>query len=508
VSSRARAIMILGTASDVGKSLVSAALCRIFADRGIDVAPFKAQNMSLEAAVTPEGHEIGRAQALQAEAARRAAHVDMNPILIKPTGDRHAQVIVDGVIWGDVDAWDYHRRRTAELFPRVVDAYERLAARCELVVLEGAGSPAEINLRAGDIVNMRMAAAAGAACILVVDIDRGGAFAALVGTLALLEDDERARVRGFVVNKFRGDVALLMPGIATIEERTGLPCFGVVPWLDDLGLEQEDGYAVRRTSAPWPDDDGSLERRLRVAVVRYPQGANISDIDALAAEPSVAVRNVDEPHALAGADVVILPGSKATLADLAWVRGRELDRAMFAHAATGGFVFGLCGGMQMLGTAIADPLGLEGGGAAAGLGLLPLATSLTATKIVRRVRGAATGAGFAPELAGAAFHGYEIHVGISDAAGTPFARIAPEGSETSTADGAVGGAGRIAGTYVHGILDDDRFRHAVVAAWRRGRGLAPAVRWSDHGAARDARLDRWSRHVAAHLDVDAIAALG
>ncbi len=256
MSRRARALMILGTASDVGKSLVTAALCRIFADRGVNVAPFKAQNMSLEAAVTPEGHEIGRAQALQAEAARRPAHVDMNPVLIKPTGERRAQVIVDGAIWDDVDAWDYHKRRTAELFPRVVAAYERLAARCELVVLEGAGSPAEINLRAGDIVNMRMAAAADARCILVVDIDRGGAFAALVGTLALLEEDERARIRGFIVNKFRGDVALLEPGIAAIERRIKRPCFGVVPWLDELGLEEEDGYVTRRSSAPWPDDGG------------------------------------------------------------------------------------------------------------------------------------------------------------------------------------------------------------------------------------------------------------
>ena len=507
MSPRARAIMILGTASDVGKSLVTTALCRIFADRGVDVAPFKAQNMSLEAAVTPEGHEIGRAQALQAEAARRAAHVDMNPVLIKPSGDRRAQVIVEGAIWSDVDAWEYHRQRTAELFPRVVAAYERLAARCELIVLEGAGSPAEINLRAGDIVNMRMAAAAGAPCILVVDIDRGGAFAALVGTLALLEDDERARVRGFVVNKFRGDLELLTPGIAAIEDRIALPCFGVVPWLDDLGLEQEDGYVVRRARAPWPGDDDSPARRLRVAVVRYPQGANISDVDALAAEPSVAVRNVDDPAQLAAADVIVLPGSKATMADLAWLRARGLAATVVAHAGKGGFVFGLCGGLQMLGTAIADPFGVEGGGEAAGLGLLALTTALTATKTVRRVRGTATGAGFARELAGSTFRGYEIHVGVSSGDATPFAVIGPDGPAASCVDGAVSANGRVVGTYVHGVLDDDPHRHAVVAAWRRGCGLAPAPGFSDFGAARDARLDRWAHHVAAHLDVDAIAAL-
>lgn len=504
-SCRASALMILGTASHVGKSVITAAFCRLFADRGIDVAPFKSQNMSLEAAVTPEGHEIGRAQALQAEAARRPAHVDMNPILIKPTSDRGAQVIVEGVVWRDVEAREYHRHRTRELFPRVLACYERLAARCELIVLEGAGSPAEINLRDGDIVNMRMAEAAGATCLLVVDIDRGGAFAALVGTLALLQDDERARIRGFLVNKFRGDAALLEPGIREIERRTGVRCFGVVPWLHEIGLEEEDGYGPRDHPS-WDPGDGA-GRVLRVAIVRAPYAANLSDLIALGSEPSIAVRDARSADELNGADVVVLPGSKATLADLAWLRERAVDTAIERHARAGGLVLGICGGMQLLGERIDDPHGVEGGGSAPGLSLLALSTTLATTKVVRRVRGTATGAGFdAPELAGAAFRGYEIHAGASDVRSAAFARLSFESDAPPAWDGAVGNDGRTAGTYVHGLLDDDAFRHGTIAAWRRLRGLAPASRWAHHAALRESRLDRWAAHVGAAVDVEAILA--
>jgi adenosylcobyric acid synthase len=498
--------MVLGTGSHVGKSLLTTALCRLFSDRGLDVAPFKAQNMSLEAAVTPEGHEIGRAQALQAEAARRAPHADMNPILIKPTGDRHAQVIVEGRIWGDTDAWDYHRRRTHELFPRVLACYERLAARCDLVVLEGAGSPAEINLRDGDIVNMRMAAAASAPCVLVVDIERGGAFAALFGTLALLEPDERARVCGFIINKFRGDVGLLESGIRDIEQRTGSRCFGVVPWFDDLGLEEEDGYGAFGTSH-WIDEAGT-GRRLRVAVVRAPYASNLSDFIGLTREPGVSVRDVRDADDLGAADVVVLPGSKSTVADLGWMRSRSFEGALERHVDGGGIVFGICGGMQMLGERLDDPSGVEGGGAARGFGMLPVTTTLAREKSLRRVSGVPTGAAFGDTPAvRCTFRGYEIHAGVSDVRGRAFARLRDDADGMISDDGAVSGNGRVAGSYVHGLLDDDAFRHATIAAWRRLRGLAPAAAWSHFGREREARIDRWAAHVAGAVDVDALAAI-
>ena len=281
--------MVLGTASHVGKSLVTAGLGRIFSDDGINVAPFKAQNMSLNSAATPDGREIGRAQALQAEACRVTACAEMNPILIKPSSDTGAQIVLLGQVWGQVTAADYHQRRVEDLFPAVLKSYRTLAVRHDLILLEGAGSPAEINLRKHDIVNMRMAHAADAACLLVGDIDRGGVFAALLGTLELLEPEDRARIRGFVINKFRGDIELLRPGVETMEQRLGIPCAGVVPFLPDLGLDEEDGVAMEdRRSVKW-DDSRSADRPLRVAVVAVPHMANFTDFDTLAAEPSVSL---------------------------------------------------------------------------------------------------------------------------------------------------------------------------------------------------------------------------
>ncbi len=503
---RARALMVLGTASNAGKSLTVAALCRIFADDGYDVAPFKAQNMSLNAAVTPDGREIGRAQAVQAECARRAAAVEMNPILLKPRGDRRSQVILEGRIWEDVDAWDYHRRRTAELFPAVVAAYERLAVRCELIVLEGAGSPAEINLKAGDIVNLRMAAAADAPCLLIADIDRGGAFAALAGTLALLEPHERARIRAFAITKFRGDEALLEPGLREMERRLGIPCAGVVPWIDALGIDEEDGYLVAPLLRSWPDDDGP-QRRLRVAVLEYPHVANATDFDALAAEPSVALRRVNAPAELDAADVVILPGSKETVADLGWLRARGLDRALAGHARTRPLL-GICGGMQMLGERIDDPAAVESGGTCTGLGLLPLTTVLAPRKTTVRVQGRVAGAAFAGRpLAVRSFDGYEIHVGATArAGGAAFARLCAGGGEPYD-DGAVSGDGLVSGTYVHGLFDDDAFRHAAVDALRARCGLAPAAHGNAWRAEREARYDRLAAIVRAALDIPLLARL-
>ncbi|HTJ26346.1 MAG TPA: cobyric acid synthase [Candidatus Limnocylindria bacterium] len=502
----ARALMVLGTASHVGKSTIVAALCRIFADDGYGVAPFKAQNMSLNAAVTPDGREIGRAQAVQAECARRAAEVEMNPILLKPSGDRRSQVILEGAIWDDVDAWDYHRRRTVELFPRVVAAYERLAARSELIVLEGAGSPAEINLKDGDLVNLRMAAAAGAPCLLIADIDRGGSFAALAGTLALLEPHERARIGAFAITKFRGDLALLRPGIVEMERRLGIPCAGVVPWIDALGIDEEDGYGPPPAPVRWPEDHGP-QRRLRIAVPVFPHLANATDLDALAAEPCVALRRVTTPRELDGADVVLLAGSKETVADLRWLREHGFAEALCAHARTRPIV-GICGGMQMLGERIDDPLGIECGGSATGLGLLPIVTELTARKTTVPVRGVVDGARFAGQtLARASFVGYEIHVGVSRrTAGDPFATLR-DAHGVVREDGARSDDELIAGTYTHGLFDDDAFRHAMLDALRVRAGLAPANARAAWRAEREARYDRLAAIVRASLDVPLLARL-
>jgi adenosylcobyric acid synthase len=463
--------MVLGTASHVGKSLIAAGLGRIFSNEGVRVAPFKAQNMSLNSASTPDGREIGRAQALQAEACRVVPCAEMNPVLIKPSSDTGSQIILLGRVWGQVTASDYHQRRVEELFPAVLDSYASLAAAHDLIVLEGAGSPAEINLREHDIVNMRMAHAADAACLLVGDIDRGGVFASLLGTMELLDGEDRARIRGFVVNKFRGDVSLLAPGIDMIERRIGIPCVGVVPFLHRLGLEEEDSIAMedRRTAARvWRNSDTSADRPLRIGVVAFPHMANFTDFDTLAMEPSVALAFLDDPADAGPADVLILPGSKQTLDDLEWLRGREFAPALSAHS---GPLIGICGGYQMLGLSIEDPAGVENGGVARaveGLGLLPVRTVMRETKTVRVVAG-----------------GYEIHMG--------------ETTGAATEDG-----GRIWGTYLHGLFDDDSYRHEFLDDVRARCGLAPAREKAECTAERQARIDRWADHLRQSLNLDLI----
>jgi len=505
--------MVLGTASHVGKSLVTAALCRILAQDGYRVAPFKAQNMSLNSAATPDGREIGRAQYLQAEAAGIAPSADMNPILLKPTSDRRSQVIVEGRIWETVDAADYHRNRIEVLFPRVRAAYERLAAQYDVIVLEGAGSPVELNLRDGDLVNMRMAAAAGARCLLVADIDRGGVFASVTGTFALLDEAERARFAGFLVNKFRGDPSLFAGGVTMLEHLCGKPCFGVIPHLPELGLDEEDGVATPplATRAAWRGDGPA--RRTRIAVVALPQLANFTDFDALAAEPSVELIYAAGPAALADADLTIVPGTKATLAALAWVRAQGFADAL-ADRARNAYVAGICGGMQILGERIADPHGVEDGGAATGLALLPLRTMLAREKVTERARGVLAEPSLFDGALSGAVTGYEIHVGETESpervpSASPsvrsFATIVRESDGRTLADGAIAADGRTFGTYLHGIFADDAFRHRFLGALRDAQGLAPAA-YAAYGAEREARLDRWAAHVRAAVDID--AALG
>lgn len=494
--------MILGTASHVGKSLLTAGLGRIFSDEGTRVAPFKAQNMSLNSAATPDGREIGRAQALQAEACRVVPCAEMNPILIKPSSDTGSQIVLLGRVWGQVTASDYHQRSVEDLFPAVLESYRILAARHDLMLLEGAGSPAEINLREHDIVNMRMAHVANASCLLVGDIDRGGVFAALLGTIELLEPEDRVRIRGFVINKFRGDVELLRPGVEMMEQRLGIPCAGVVPFLRDLKLEEEDSVAMedRRTPARvWPAAE-TRERPLRVGVVALPHMANFTDFDALAMEPSVSLAFLEDPGPAGLADVLILPGSKQTLDDLEWLRTRGFAERLATYP---GLLIGICGGFQMLGLSIEDTSGVESAGiprTMPGLGALQVRTVMRTEKTVRRATGVTRIYG-APS-----FSGYEIHMGETqyENGAEPFAEIVREGEQQAVPDGSIASSGRVWGTYVHGIFDDDSFRHRFVNSVREACGLAPAHSRVCATAERQARIDRWADHLRQSLNMNLI----
>ena len=489
---KARAIMVLGTSSHVGKSLITTALCRIFAQKGCSVAPFKSQNMSLNSAATVEGLEIGRAQALQAEAAGIAASVHMNPILIKPSGDCSSQVVVQGKIWGQISAADYHQRRVEELLPVVRESYQTLASQFDVIILEGAGSPAEINLKQHDIVNMRMAEMADAACLLVGDIDRGGVFASLLGTVELLDPHERERIRGFCINKFRGDLSLLEPGVRMMEERLHKPCLGVIPYLPGLALEEEDSVGLPAiTHGAWTTG----ERRLRIAVIAVPSFSNFTDFDSLRAEPSVDLLYCRSAKHLAEADVVILPGSKQTMNDLEWMRKHGFDQAICNHH---GLVIGICGGMQMLGQELTDPSGIEQQGSLAGLGLLPIRTIMQTHKVTRNCSGEVR-----PNrlLGWQRISGYEIHVGrtlyLDDA--QPFATL-----DSGEADGCISANQRILGTYLHGIFDEDTFRHAFLGAAHSFCGLPPPSALNGWKAQREASFDRLARQVSTSLNMPRI----
>ena len=505
---RAHAIMVLGTSSHVGKSLLTAALCRIFAQQGYRVAPFKSQNMSLNSAVTPEGLEIGRAQALQAEAAGILPSVHMNPILLKPSGDMSSQVVVRGKVWRKLTASDYHLCRVEELLPIVRESYEILAAQNDVVILEGAGSPTEINLKEHDIVNMRMGELADAACLLVGDIDRGGVFASLLGTVELLDPHERARIRGFVINKFRGDVTLLEPGVRMIEDRLGRSCLGVVPYLAQLNLDEEDSLGLPPLTSngdtPWLSSTAPT-RPLRIAVLALPSFANFTDFDSLHAEPAVSLHFCRAAEQLRSADIVIVPGSKQTADDLIWMRGEGLDTALTEHAHTG-LVIGICGGMQILGERIIDPDGIEHTETVRGLGLLAIRTTMRAQKITRISSGLIA----APALFGEAIQsqlvsGYEIHMGetsyLRDA--KPFALLKADSGETIL-DGCATADGHIFGSYLHGLFDDDGFRHAIISSARAYYKLTPATCLDNWKQKREESLGRLVDAVRASLDLPKI----
>ena len=494
--SQAQAIMVLGTSSHVGKSLLTTALCRIFAQQGYSVAPFKSQNMSLNSAATIEGLEIGRAQALQAEAAGIAPSVHMNPILIKPSGECSSQVVVRGKIWGQISAADYHQRRVEELMPAVRESYRTLASNYQLIILEGAGSPAEINLKQHDIANMRMAEMADASCLLVGDIDRGGVFASLLGTIELLDPVERDRVRGFCINKFRGDISLLEPGLRMMEERLGKPCLGVVPYLSALALEEEDSVGLPMIArSGWSTSETAADRPLRIAVIALPSFSNFTDFDSLRAEPSVDLRYYRSAGLLANADVVILPGSKQTMHDLDWMRAQGLETAV----AKAHLLVGICGGMQMLGHEVVDPCGIERQGCMPGLGLLPITTTMEAQKVTRISSAKIYGGSLLGQpLADAGVSGYEIHVGKTwylDQA-EPFATL-----ENGEPDGCISADRRILGTYLHGIFDRDAFRHQFLAAARGFCKLASAKTLNAWNMQREESFDRLARQVSTSLDM-------
>jgi adenosylcobyric acid synthase len=472
--------MFQGTGSDVGKSLLVAGLARAYARRGLKVRPFKPQNMSTNAAVTADGGEIGRAQALQARAAGVAPLVDMNPVLLKPQSATGAQVVVQGRVVGSADAAQYQAMK-GRLMPKVLASFRRLGQGADLLLVEGAGSAAEVNLRAGDIANMGFAEAAGLPVVLVGDIDRGGVIASLVGCWTLLPPDERARLAGYIVNKFRGDPRLFDAGLAAIGARTGLPALGLVPWFEAAWrLPAEDSMALAR---PRPAGDGPI----RIAVPRLPRIANFDDLDPLAAEPAVALDLVPPGRALPGdAHMVLLPGSKATLADLAALRAEGWDVDVAAHVRRGGRVLGLCGGYQMLGRAVADPDGIEGpAGAAPGLGLLDVETRLARRKRLRAVEAVCDGA---------PVRGYEMHMGVTEGPdrARPLLRLAD-----GRGDGAVSADGRVMGCYLHGLFAADGFRRRFLA--RLAGGPVQSVAYE---AAVEATLDALADHVAAAVDLD------
>jgi adenosylcobyric acid synthase len=481
-------LLVAGTTSDAGKSVVTAGICRWLARTGMSVAPFKAQNMSLNSFVTRDGAEIGRAQAMQAQAARVEPSALMNPVLLKPGGDRTSQVVLLGRAVGELSARGYHDGYRAQLLETVVECLAELRSQHDAVICEGAGSPAEINLRRGDIVNMGLARAARLPVIVVGDIDRGGVFASFFGTTALLDGADQELLAGYLVNKFRGDVTLLEPGLRTLRELTGRQTFGVLPYAHGLGIDEEDGLRVSmrgtvRESVVAPPYGEDV---LRVAVAAVPLMSNFTDVDALAAEPGVVVRFVDRPEELADADLVVLPGTRGTVRALAWLRERGLAGAVARRAAEGRPVLGVCGGFQMLGTVIEDEVESRAG-TVAGLGLLPLRVRFAAGKTLARP---------SAKCYGEPVEGYEIHHGVAELGG----------GDEEFLDGVRVGA--VWGTHWHGSLESDGFRRAFLrrVAEAAGRRFVPAPDTS-FAALREEQLDRIADLVEEHADTGALLRL-
>lgn len=489
----AKAIMIQGTMSNAGKSLVAAGLCRIFKQDGYKVAPFKAQNMALNSFITREGLEMGRAQVTQAEAAGVEPSVLMNPILLKPTNDTSSQVIVNGEVMDNLSAADYYKRKR-DLVAAVKDSYDKLAAEHDIIVLEGAGSPAEINLKENDIVNMYMAKLAKAPVLLVGDIDRGGVFASIVGTMQLFEPEERELVKGILINKFRGDRSILQPGLDQLSEIIQKPIAGVIPFMH-LDIDDEDSLTERFTRK---GEAGLVD----LAVIRVPRISNFTDFNVLESMPGVTVRYVDSAAALGDPDLILLPGTKNTMADLLWMRQNGLESCIHKHAAAGKPIFGICGGYQMLGRVLKDPHGVEHGGEMAGIGLLPSVTVFEEEKTRTRVTGTFRGVeGIFSGLSGIDFEGYEIHMGTSSLEeGNVLADIAEDGAPAK-ADGL--NSGNVYGSYVHGIFDREEVAKSIISALLRAKGLSDEdVVSTDMAAYKEQQYDLLADGIRRNMDMD------
>ena len=490
----AKAIMIQGTMSNAGKSLIAAGLCRAFHQDGYRVAPFKAQNMALNSYITREGLEMGRAQVVQAEAACVEPSVLMNPILLKPSGDTGSQLIVRGEVRGHFSAREYFSMKK-ELVPDVMNAYRTLASQNDIIVIEGAGSPAEINLNKNDcFVNMGMARAANAPVLLVGDIDPGGVFAQLYGTVSLLDESERSFVRGMIINKFRGDETLLSPGLRQLEDLLHIPVLGVVPYLH-LDIDDEDSLSGRLRNRPAALVD--------IAVIRLPRISNFTDFRALEGIDGVSVRYVTSVRGLGNPDLIILPGTKNTMADLLWLRQTGLESRILRFSENGGPVLGICGGYQMLGEELFDPYGIEHGGTLRGLGLLPVSTIFTKEKTRTRVRGHFREMnGIFAELTGRAFDGYEIHMGMTDSRGC-ITTLFDSVTGISRGDGCQNG--NIYGTYVHGILDGEDTAGTLIRALAKRKGIDPSELGKVNGAEyRQQQYDLLADALRSHLDLPAI----
>ena len=497
----ARIVMIQGTGSSVGKSYIVTGLCRLFAQDGYSVAPFKAQNMSLNSGVTPDGLEIGRAQVVQAEAAGIEPSVEMNPVLLKPEGEKTSQLVAMGRFAGTVQAMDFLTRRE-RLWKIITRALDTLRDQYDIVVVEGAGSPAEINLRAGDIVNMEVALYADSPVFIVGDIDKGGVFASLYGTHALIDERERRLVSGFIINKFRGDVDVLRPGLDMIEDLTGVRVAGVLPYLTDVYIPEEDSPSMARRSNP-----ETTAATMDVAIVALPHMANFDEFDPLSRRDGVRLRYVRKASDFGSPDLVILPGSKTTVADLDFLRSTGLERCVRRHLADNRPLIGICGGLQMLGAVIKDPGGLESDRPIVdGLGILDIDTHFLSDKVTTRTHGRITGSvGILEGASGLPFAGYEIHVGVSDSRGRAIPVMAPDNGMAAV--GFANESGRVLGTYIHDLFKNDAVVDRILINVSKMMGLAHHYELAEFS--QDAEYDKLAGRLREHLDIGMVyAAMG
>lgn len=498
----ANKIMCMGTSSHVGKSILTTALCRIFYRQGKRVVPFKAQNMALNSYVTREGDEMGRAQVAQAEAAGMEPMVDMNPVLLKPTGNSCSQVVIMGKPVGNMSAREYHQGYSLKAFEAVKEALGRLDRDFDTIVIEGAGSPAEVNLKANDIVNMRVAKYLNAPVLLIADIDRGGALASLVGTLELLDEDERALVKGLVINKFRGDVSLLTPALDFLEKKTGKPVLGVVPHIEQMGIDDEDSVSLQEKQAVPMNGD------IKIAVIQTPKISNFTDFDALANEGDVSLYYVQEAASFGTPDIVMLPGSKNTTEDMLYLDQSGIGSLIKKHAEAGKAVIGICGGYQMLGERIMDPHHTESDNdEVRGLGLLGMTTLFAERKLTNQVKADCNGLEFMNQTINARdLAGYEIHMGqtefVRESDRHPFVIKERSRKACSSTEGTACAAGNVFGTYIHGVFDNDEFRRSVLNAVRRTKGLEPLKNTRNVMAEKQQSYERLADIVEQHLDMD------